>query len=77
MARKKDGNYIRDIPLSNSDFKAFERLREALENMSSAKLAAILLHHAIWNPEQAISARLREALIANSEEQKAQNERSR
>lgn len=62
MPRKDGQDYLREIPLSKADFAAFQRLRKSLEGISAAKLAQILLHHAIWNPTDAFGSRFKEAL---------------
>jgi len=42
-------------------------MRRALENISQAKLARILLHHAIWHPKDAVGETL-EAAARGEEE---------
>jgi hypothetical protein len=62
LGRSKDLRYLTEIPLTPKDFEAFERLRQSLENISQARLARILLHHAIWHPKDAVGDTLEAAL---------------
>jgi hypothetical protein len=62
MPRKDGQKYLTEIPLSDADYAAFQRLRASLENLSVAKLGQILLHYAIWHPTEAFGERFAEAL---------------
>jgi hypothetical protein len=69
MPRKDGRKYLPEIPISDADYAAFQRLRASLENISGAKLGQILIHYAIWHPTEAFSERFTEALKAADDEQ--------
>lgn len=69
MARRSDEKTL-TVQISEKDAQALSRLQDALEGISAAKLARILLHFGILHADEAVAGALRAALESGAQPRK-------